>query len=174
MLKISSKYLAWVVHKREKCTWPVKRPRMLQGDKNWDAPGVKKHSPLKSAYNSWKVREKIRGKFGEKFGENSGGKFREKIPGKIRGKFRGKIREIFFFQYGVFPLATLFSIILNYFRKIRQIWVEFLPKGGLSQAGGLSPIAPSDHVPKNSLSRYASHFVTRTLPPRYSPFSPRN
>ena len=40
MLETSWKYLAWVVHNREKCTKPFKRPRMLQGDKNWDAPAT--------------------------------------------------------------------------------------------------------------------------------------
>ena len=60
-----------------------------------------------------------------------------------------------FSDFYKFEFCYLFSydaknIILNTWEKFLRIWVEFLPKGDLGQAGGLRPIAPSDHKPKNS------------------------
>ena len=54
------------------------------------------------------------------------------------------------------------SLFKNFsqFKKIRQIWVELLPKGGLSQAGRLSPRAPSEHGPKK-LSPLRGQAVSR-------------
>ena len=78
MSKISSKYLAWVVHNREKCNWPFKGPRMPQGDKNWDTLGVKMWS-VNFKIPSWidfkHALDQVYGPF-RVVNENSGGKIK--------------------------------------------------------------------------------------------------
>ena len=60
MLKISSKYLAWIVNNIEKCNWPFKGPRMPQGYKNWDALGVNFWSLVSESVTTWRSNLKPR------------------------------------------------------------------------------------------------------------------